>query len=188
MMIHTSQMSLRAKRSNPCGGDCFGVLRTPRNDAAWLVLSAFLLVTSSFPIRAHEGHDHGPAPAAAQSAAAPSLGGRSERFEIVARQVGDDLVVTIDRIDSNAPADAALVSVQSEGKTALLRQIGPGTFAAKAALLGPAGSHDITIVATLDGREERVAGSLVTAATAGGAPAPHRTPTARCFWQSRPSV
>ena len=41
--------------------------------------------------------------------------------------------------DSNAPVDASLVSVQSEGKTALLRQIGPGTFAAKAALLGAPG-------------------------------------------------
>jgi len=44
---------------------------------------------------------------AAQSAEAPSLSGRSERIEIVARQVGDAFVVTIDRTDSNAPADAA---------------------------------------------------------------------------------
>jgi biotin carboxyl carrier protein len=79
------------------------------------------------------------------------------------------------------PADAALVSVQSEGKTALLRQIGPGTFAAKAALLGSGGAHDIVIVATLDGREERVAGAFVTAATVGGAPAPHRHPDGAVF-------
>jgi biotin carboxyl carrier protein len=139
----------------------------------------WVLAAFAPPLLAHEGHDHGPV--TAQSAEAPSLGGRSERLEIVARQIGDELVVTIDRTDSNAPTDAALVSVQSEGKTVLLRQIGPGTFAAKAALLGPAGSHDITIVATLDGREERVVGALVTAASAGGAPVPHRHPDGAVF-------
>ena len=92
-----------------------------RNDAIWLALSVSLLIATAPPLRAHEGHDHGPAPAAAQPAEPPSLSGRSERLEIVARQVGDDLVVTIDRSDSNAPADAALVSVQSEGRTAMLR-------------------------------------------------------------------
>jgi membrane fusion protein, heavy metal efflux system len=143
--------------------------------------SAVALFIMSSPLLAHEGHDHGPAPAAAQTADAASLGGQTERLEIVARQVGDDLVVTIDRRDSNAPVDATLLSVQSEGKTALLRQIGPGTFAAKAAMLGAPGSHDITIIASLDGREDRVAGSLVTAASAGGAAVPHRHPDGAVF-------
>jgi len=143
-----------------------------------MALSAFVLITT--PLLAHEGHDHGSAAVATQSADS-SLGAQSERLEIVARQVGDELIVTIDRRDSNAPADAALVSVQSEGKTALLRQIGPGTFAAKAALLGAPGRHDIVIVATLDGREDRAAGALVTVAGAGGAPAPHRHPDGAVF-------
>src|SRR5262249_6781563 len=154
------QMSLRGVRSTPKQSPPRRLLRCARNDAIRLVFSA-LLLTASPPLLAHEGHDHGPAAAAAQSSEPPSLSGRSDRLEIVARQVGDEVVVTIDRTDSNAPADAALVSVRSDGKTALLRQIGPGTFAAKAALLGPAGAHDVTIVATLDGREERVAGALV---------------------------
>jgi biotin carboxyl carrier protein len=157
-----------------------GLLRFARNDAVRLALSVLLLATAS-PLLAHEGHDHGPPSAAAQSTEPAALGGRTDRLEIVARQVGDELVVTIDRADSNAPVDVALVSVQREGKTALLRQIGPGTFAAKAALLGPAGAHDVAIVATLDGREERVAGALTTAAAAGGAPAPHRHPDGAVF-------
>lgn len=138
------------------------------------------LLTLAAPLLAHEGHDHGPAPAAA-AADADSLGGHSERLEIVARQVGDDVVVTIDGAGSNAPVDASLVSVQSEGKSALLRQIGPGTFAAKAAMLGAPGAHEITIVAAFDGREERVVGSLVTAAAAGGVPVPHRHPDGAVF-------
>jgi len=142
------------------------------------VVCAIAMLVLAAPVLAHEGHDHGPAPAAAADA---SLSGHSERLEIVARQVGDDVVVTIDRRDSNAPVDASLVSVQSEGKTALLRQTGPGTFAAKAALLGAPGAHQITIVAALDGREERVAGSLVTAAAAGGVPVPHRHPDGAVF-------
>ncbi len=98
---------------------------------------------------------------------------QTERLEMVARQVGDEIVVTIDDKWSNAPVEAALVSIQSEGKTALMRPIGPGTFAAKAAQLGAAGPHEITIAAAVDGREERVAGALVTAA-GGAVPVPHR--------------
>ena len=178
-MERTAQTSLRGVHSTPKQSPGKRrLLRFARNDGVWMALSAFVLITT--PLLAHEGHDHGP-PAAAQSTEAPSLSGRSERLEIVARQVGDELVVTLDRTDSNAPADLSLVSVQREGRTEQLRQIGPGTFAAKAALLGPAGAHDITIVATLDGREERVAGALVTAATAGGAPAPHRHPDGAVF-------
>ena len=175
------QASLRgAHRAPKQSPTTRGLLRFARNDAVGMIVSAFLLIVPSPSLLAHEGHDHGP-PTAAQSAEPASLSGRSERLEIVARQVGDDLVVTLDRIDSNAPADVSLVSVQREGKTALMRQVGPGTFAAKAALLGPAGAHDVAIVATLDGREERVGGSLVTTATAGGAPAPHRHPDGAVF-------
>jgi membrane fusion protein, heavy metal efflux system len=148
-------------------------------------LAALLTLTLASPLLAHEGHDHGPAPAAApavsQSADALSFGGRTERFEIVARQVGDDLVVTIDRRDSNAPVETALVSVQSEGKTALLRLVSPGSFTAKVALLGAPGAHQVTIVAALDGREDRLAGSLATSATSGGPPVPHRHPDGAVF-------
>jgi membrane fusion protein, heavy metal efflux system len=155
------------------------LLRFARNDGAWIVLTALLLLP--FPLLAHEGHDHGPAPAAAQSADAPTLSGRTERFEIVARQVGDDLVVTIDGYDSNAPVDATLVSVQSDGKTTLLRQTAPGTFVAKIALLGAPGAHELAIVATLDHREDRLTGSLVATAAGGGAAAPHRHPDGAVF-------
>ena len=170
------QLSLRGVRSTPKQSRASTrLLRFARNDAVLKVLCVLLLSLSQ-PLLAHEGHDHGPAPSAAQTADAATLSGRTERFEIVARQVGDDLVVTIDRNDTNAPVEATLVSVQREGKTALLRQIGPGTYAAKAALLGETGRHDITIVAALDGREDRFAGALVTAAAAGGAAVPHRHP------------
>jgi membrane fusion protein, heavy metal efflux system len=151
---------------------------SPATTALRLLCSLATLMIGS-PALAHEGHDHGPAPAAATTDAG-ALGGHSERLEIVARQVDDDVVVTIDHRDSNAPADATLVSVQSEGKTALMRQIAPGTFAAKAAMLGTPGAHDITIVAAFDGREERVAGALVTAA-GGGVPVPHRHPDGAVF-------
>jgi membrane fusion protein, heavy metal efflux system len=181
-MERVSQMSLRGVRSTPKQSRAIiaRLLRFARNDVAWLSVAAFLVMMPAC-LLAHEGHDHGPAPAVAQSADAASLSGQTERFEIVARQVGDDLVVTIDRRDSNAPVDATLVSVQREGKTALLRQIGLGTFAAKAALLGAPAPHEIAIIASLDGREDRVSGSLATAATAGGAPVPHRHPDGAVF-------
>ncbi len=139
---------------------------------------AFFAATSL--VAAHEGHDSGPSPAAAQ-AEAPSISGRTARFEIVARQIGDDLVVAIDAYDTNAPVEANLVSVQREGKTALLRQTGPGTYAGKIALFGAPGAHELTIVAALDGREDRLAGALVTVATAGGAAVPHRHPDGAVF-------
>src|SRR5260370_31027702 len=114
------QVSLRGARSAPKQSRAVAtrLLRFARNDGIRHTVIAFLLIVS-IPLFAHEGHDHGPAPAAAQLAEPPALSGRTARFEIVTRQVGDDLVVTVDGADTNAPVEAALVSVQREGKTAL---------------------------------------------------------------------
>ncbi|HEX4555925.1 MAG TPA: HlyD family efflux transporter periplasmic adaptor subunit [Xanthobacteraceae bacterium] len=142
--------------------------------------SVLVPLLASFPVFAHEGHDSGPSPVAA-SAEAPSLGGRTERFEIVARQIGDDLVVAIDAADTNAPVAGAVVSVQRDGKAVPLRQTGPGTYAGKISLLGAPGAHELAIVAATGGREDRLAGSLATVATAGGAAAPHRHPDGAVF-------
>ncbi|HJX19585.1 MAG TPA: hypothetical protein VJ454_01240, partial [Steroidobacteraceae bacterium] len=108
-------------------------------------------LVASVPLSAHEGHESGSSPAAAR-AEAPSISGRTERFEIVARQVGDELVVAVDASDTNAPVAGALVSVQRDGKTALLRQTGPGTYAGKISLLGAPGAHELAIVAAAEGR------------------------------------
>jgi multidrug efflux pump subunit AcrA (membrane-fusion protein) len=145
----------------------------------WLAATLAFLASTSLAA-AHEGHESGPSPVAA-SAEAPSLSGRTERFEIVARQIGDDLVVAIDASDTNAPVAGALVSVQRDGKAALLRQTGPGTYAGKISLLGAPGAHELAIVAATAGREDRLTGSLVTVATAGGAAAPHRHPDGAVF-------
>ena len=99
------------------------------------------------------------------TADASSFSGRTERFEIVARQVGDDLVVTIDRRDSNAPVEAALVSVQSEGKTALLRQVGSGSYTAKVLVRDASGAAGGFTWQFLVGDEGE-------AANAGGQPSP----------------
>lgn len=140
-----------------------------------LCLAATLLALAELPVSAHEGHDHGPAPAAAPISDGETLAGRSERFEIVARQSGDDLVVTLDRRDSNVPVAVASVSVRRDGKTIPLQATTPGVFAAKIAQVGAPGTYQLEIVASLDGHDDRLAGSLVVAAS-GGAAVPHRHP------------
>jgi biotin carboxyl carrier protein len=179
------QSSLRGVRSTPqqSRARAARLLRFARNDAVALCFAFAVMVplVASVPLSAHEGHDSGPSPAAAQAAEAPSISGRTGRFEIVARQVGDELVVAVDGSDTNAPVAGALVSVQRDGKTALLRQTGPGTYAGKISLLGAPGAHELAIVAATEGREDRLTGSLVTGATAGGAPAPHRHPDGAVF-------
>jgi cobalt-zinc-cadmium efflux system membrane fusion protein len=145
-----------------------------------LLLTALLLVVGS-SLLAHEGHDHGPPSAAMQAADNPVISGRSERFEIVARQVADDLVVAIDAIDTNAPVDVESVIVQSGGQTMALRQTAPGTYASKVSLLGAPGAHEIVIAASVGGREDRFSGSLVTVAGAGGLTMPHRHPDGAVF-------
>jgi hypothetical protein len=132
------------------------------------------------PLRAHEGHDHGPAPAPAQITDTPTLSGQTERFEFVARQVGDDLVVSLDRRDSNAPVAGAAVSVREGGKTVPLRPAKAGEYAAKVALVGAPGAHELTIAANVDGREDKLSGSLVIAAN-GAAAVPHRHPDGAVF-------
>jgi len=147
--------------------------------ALWSVVALALSVAAA-PLLAHEGHDHGPAPSSAQSADAPAFAGQTERFEMVVRQVGDDLVVAIDRRDSNAPVAGAAVTVHSGGKSVPLRPAKPGEYAAKIALVDAPGAHELAVAANLDGREDRLAGSLVIAAT-GGAAVPHRHPDGAVF-------
>jgi biotin carboxyl carrier protein len=150
------------------------MLRTLRSIAVLVVLIA------ASPLRAHEGHDHGPAPAVGQAAEPAALAGQTDRFEIVARQIGDDFVVALDHRDSNAPVAGAAVTVRGDGKSVPLKPTAPGTFAAKIALVGAPGAHELTITATLDGREDRLTGSLVVAAS-GGAAVPHRHPDGAVF-------
>jgi hypothetical protein len=137
--------------------------------------ATLLALVVGSPLQAHEGHDHGPPPVAAAISDGEALAGQTARFEIVARQVGDDLVVTLDRRDSNAPVVAASVSVRRDGKAISLQPTASGTYAAKIALIGAVGTYQLEIVATFDGHEDRLAGALVVAAS-GGAAVPHRHP------------
>src|SRR5262249_16553610 len=141
---------------------------------------ALTMCIAASSLRAHEGHDHGPAPSTAQPADMPTLSGQTERFEIVAGQVGDDLVVALDRRDSNAPVVGAAVSVREGGKAVPLRPTKPGEYAAKVALVGAPGAHDLTIAANVDGRDDKLTGSLVVAAS-GNAAVPHRHPDGAVF-------
>jgi membrane fusion protein, heavy metal efflux system len=179
-----SELSLRGVRSAPKQSrvDAPRLLRFARNDRAWMhvVALAFVFFISVSALFAHEGHDHGPAPAAGQVADPPALAGQTDRFEIVARQVGGDLVVALDRRDTNAPIAGATVNVRNKGKTVALRQTAPGTYAMKIALVGAPGTHEIAITAAVDGREDRLAGAFVIA-VGGGAAAPHRHPDGAVF-------
>ncbi len=77
-------------------------------------LAAALLIAmlGAGAIRAHEGHDHGPQPAA-QAGASPRGHASSALFELVAIAQGDELVFYVDRFATNEPVRDATVEVET---------------------------------------------------------------------------
>jgi len=76
---------------------------------------ALVLFTSS-PVPAHEGHDHGAEPPPAPVAAAPRAEAVSKRFELVAVVAGADLVLYLDDVTTNAPVAGAGLAVSMAGQ------------------------------------------------------------------------
>jgi len=109
---------------------------------------------------AHEGHDHGDVPKPLLSAAAkPRVEAASGPFELVGVLREGELVIYVDRVDSNAPVPGAAVSVETPD--------GPVAAAARddtyrlPAPWAKSGSYDLIFTIASAGDTEVLAGTLV---------------------------
>jgi hypothetical protein len=75
-------------------------------------LTLMTLALSAGMSAAHDGHDHGPQPAA-PAKMAPRAEAASEAFELVVTVQGRELVFYLDRFDTNEPVNGATVEVET---------------------------------------------------------------------------
>lgn len=134
-----------------------------KSAAACAVALALCAVTApvNFNAAAHEGHGEDATPAA-QRPTAPRIGIDGKDLELVAIANGHELTIYIDHRDSNQPADATAVEIESDGVAAVkANRIGNGIFDADADWLDAPGSRNITFKVEHDGHQESLQGTLL---------------------------
>lgn len=90
-------------------------------------LMPLLAILIAWPALAHEGHDHGDAPAAVAQTL-PRVQARSDVFELVAVASGHKLTIYLSDFKTNAPVPEATVEVAFEGKSAPATRRGEGVY------------------------------------------------------------
>lgn len=108
---------------------------------------AWLLV--SFPIAAHEGHDHGAPPPALTVAAAPRGEASSAEFELVAVARNGEIVVSLDRFATNEPVTGAAVEAETPDGSVQLTAAPDGFYRLAAPWAVSPGRKDLIFTVTL---------------------------------------
>jgi membrane fusion protein, heavy metal efflux system len=126
---------------------------------------ALAIALSTTGVSAHEGHDHGDAAKPALAAVAkPRVEAISGPFELVGLLQGGELVIYLDRFETNEPITGAALTVETP--------TGPVSATARDALYRlPAawakpGSHDLIFAVSLGGSVEVLTGTLLVPAIA----------------------
>lgn len=123
---------------------------------------------------AHEGHDHGDAPAAPSPASVVPRGeAASDRFEVVAVAQGAELIVYLDRFAGNEPVDGAALEIETPDGPAKAEARGDGVYRLPAPWLAKGGHLDLIITVNAEDSVDVLPLTLdVRLASASEAPAP----------------
>ncbi|WP_137937347.1 hypothetical protein [Chitinivorax sp. B] len=129
----------------------------------YLVILLSTLLTMA-PTLAHEGHDHGAAPAASLPAVSkPRAEAQSDQFELVVVLEGDQLVLFLDRFADNQPVDKARIEVESGTWQAIASTMPDGTFSIKAPAFAKAGKYPLVFTITAGADSDLLETTLIVA-------------------------
>lgn len=104
-------------------------LRPASNGRAHFTAALLACLTMVFSLaQAGEGHDHGEAPATAESPAQPRFTAESEDFELVGVLQGQRITMYLDRKASNEPVTQANVELELAGQTLQAKATPDGAF------------------------------------------------------------
>lgn len=103
-----------------------------------------LALLSPIAARAHGGHDHGDTPVAAVISAAPRTDAASARFELVAVAGDGELMLFLDRFDTNEPVRGAAIEVETPIGPATVEPVGDA-YRLKAPWAATPGDHDLML-------------------------------------------
>lgn len=92
-----------------------------------------------------DGHTHAAPVPVPVTVNAPRAVAATEEFEVVAVLEGKQLVVYVDRFDSNEPVAKAKVEVEGAGLKGLAREAAPGAYLMDVAAAIAPGKHPLTI-------------------------------------------
>lgn len=115
---------------------------------------AFILLSAGQQSSAHEGHDHDAAATPAASSALPRAEAASDTFELVAAARADEIVISIDRFQTNEPVQDATVTVETPQGSAEAEPIGDGTYHLPAAWVTTPGHYDLIATVVQGGAAE----------------------------------
>ncbi|MEN3070507.1 hypothetical protein [Uliginosibacterium sediminicola] len=136
-----------------------------------------MLIAALAPaVLAHNGEDHGDAPVAQAQTASPRFEARSELFEVLGLLQAQQLIVYIDRSESNAPVANALIEIESGSFKASARSDADGIARLPAGPLTQPGQHAL-ILSLSAGEESDLLSASFTPGAADNA-SPSTTPSA----------
>lgn len=107
------------------------------------LIAALAMLFTTLPAWAHEGHDHGAAPAATEAGWSPRATARSDDFDLVAAMDGGQMLLWLDRGSDNAPVVDAQIEVEAGAWKGVARPAGDGSYRVDAAGLARPGSHQL---------------------------------------------
>ena len=125
-------------------------------------LVPLLAILIAWPALAHEGHDHGDAPAAVAQAL-PRVQSRSDVFELVAVASGHKLTIYLSDFKTNAPVPEAAVEVGFEGKSIPAVRSGEGVYQITANWLDAPGSKPLVFTVVTPAVSDLLDGVLESA-------------------------
>ena len=124
---------------------------------AVLVVASLAALTAAAP--AHEGHDHGPPPAAAGTAS-PRVAVHSDTYELVGILRGDRLAIFLDRFDTDEPVtDAGLAVTLGEEDVQASREP-DGTYGLASPKLRGEGPLELVFAVTGGAGDDLLIGTL----------------------------
>lgn len=133
------------------------------------LIAALAMSFITLPASAHEGHDHGAAPAAPEAGWSPRATARSDEFDLVAAMDGGQLRLWLDRGSDNAPVADAQIDVEAGAWKGVARPAGDGSYQVDAAGLARPGSHQLVFTVQAGTALDLLPATLVLPAEAGAA-------------------
>jgi hypothetical protein len=119
-------------------------------DAALRAALLFSLIGAA-PVLAHEGHEHGNAPAPPVSNVAPRGEATSDGYELVAVARDGEITIYLDRFATNEPVQDASIEVETPlgSETAIAQP--DGTYRLRAEWISKPGRYDLIFTVAKDG-------------------------------------
>lgn len=120
---------------------------------------SLLLLLAVCHCYAHEGHDHGEARTPITQVLAPRISAFSEDLELLGILQNKELIIYLDRFDSNEPVINAKINVESGSFKAAARPLDDGTFALSVDSLA-AGIHPVIFTVHVGDESDLLEGKL----------------------------